>query len=304
MKDLVALKRQFLEYLQIERGRGTKTIENYDRYLERFFTFAKVKTVTQLTEEQVHEFRLYLSSQSGTKVGGRVEPMKVQTQNYYLIALRAFLKFLRMRGIETLSPDNIELMKVPARSLDLISSKELRLLLKAPDTKTLEGKRDKAIIELLFSTGLRISELCGLSLGDICLKSDEFSVLGKGGKVRSVFLSESAKAALQDYLKSRKDLNEALFVRYGRKAHDGGDARIQSRAVQRLLSHYAVTAGITKKVTPQSLRHSFANDLLNSGADLQSVQSLLGHEHITTTKVYAQNSAKHLRNVHKKFHGK
>ena len=304
MKDLVALKRQFLEYLEIERGRSIKTVENYDRYLERFFAFAKVKTVTQLTEEQVREFRLHLNRQAGTKVGGRVEPMKRRTQNYYLIALRAFLKFLRKRGIEALSPERIELAKVPERSLDLISPTELKRLLKAPDQKTLEGKRDKAILELFFSTGLRISELCGLSIDDVDLTRDEFSVRGKGDKVRVVFLSETAKDTLRDYLKNRKDLDDALFVRHGRKANDGGDARLQPRAVQRLMKHYAATAGITRKVTPHVLRHSFATDLLSNGADLRSVQALLGHAHIGTTQVYTHVTDKHLREVHKKFHGK
>ncbi len=300
----MALKRQFLEYLEIERGRSIKTVENYDRYLERFFAFVKVKTVTELTEEQVREFRLHLNRQAGTKMGGRVEPMKRRTQNYYLIALRAFLKFLRKRGIEALSPERIELAKVPERSLDLISPTELKRLLKAPDQKTLEGKRDKAILELFFSTGLRISELCGLSIDDVDLTRDEFSVRGKGDKVRVVFLSEIAKDSLRDYLKNRKDLDDALFVRHGRKVNDGGDARLQPRAVQRLMKHYAATAGITRKVTPHVLRHSFAIDLLSNGADLRSVQALLGHAHIGTTQVYTHVTDKHLREVHKKFHGK
>lgn len=304
MKDLLEMKRQFLEHLEIERGRSIKTVENYDRYLERFFAFAKVKKVSELTEEQIREFRLYLNRQAGTKVGGRMEPMKRRTQNYYLIALRAFLKFLRKRGIEALSPERIELAKVPERSLDLISPTELKRLIKAPDLKTLEGKRDKAILDLLFSTGLRISELCGLSIDDVDLTRDEFSVRGKGEKVRVVFLSETAKDSLRDYLKARKDLDDALFVRYGRKANDGGEPRLQPRAVQRLLKYYAAQAGITRKVTPHVIRHSFATDLLSNGADLRSVQALLGHAHIGTTQVYTHVTDKHLREVHKKYHGK
>ncbi len=304
MKDLVELKRQFLEYLEIERGRSIKTVENYDRYLERFFTFAKVKMPADLTEEQVREFRLYLNRQAGTKVGGRLEPMKRRTQNYYLIALRAFLKFMRKRGIEALSPERIELAKVPERSLDLISPTELKRLMTAPDVKTLEGKRDKAILELLFSTGLRISELCGLSIDDVDLTRDEFSVRGKGDKVRVVFLSDAAKETLREYLKHRKDLDDALFIRYGRKMNDGGEPRLAPRAVQRLLKKYASAAGITRKVTPHVIRHSFATDLLSNGADLRSVQALLGHAHIGTTQVYTHVTDKHLRDVHKKFHGK
>ncbi|MCA9359931.1 tyrosine-type recombinase/integrase, partial [Candidatus Kaiserbacteria bacterium] len=240
----------------------------------------------------------------GTKVGGRMEPMKRRTQNYYLIALRAFLKFLRKRGIESLNPERIELAKVPERSLDLISPTELRRLMNAPDKKSLEGKRDRAILELLFSTGLRISELCGLSIDDVDLTRDEFSVRGKGDKVRVVFLSDTARASLQDYLKNRKDMDDAMFVRYGRKVNDGGDLRLSPRAVQRLLKKYATEAGITRKVTPHVIRHSFATDLLSNGADLRSVQALLGHANIGTTQVYTHVTDKHLRDVHKKFHGK
>lgn len=304
MTDLVELKRQFLEYLEIERGRSVKTIENYDRYLERFFAFAKVKKVSDLSETGVREFRIHLNRQAGSKVGGRLEPMKRRTQNYYLIAIRAFLKFLRKRGIEALSPERIELAKVPDRSLDLITAAELKRLLSAPDVKTLEGKRDKAILELLFSTGLRISELCGLSIDDVDLTRDEFPVRGKGDKVRVVFLSDAAKQCLRDYLTARKDLDDALFVRYGRKANDGGEPRIQPRGVQRLLKHYAAKAGITRKVTPHVIRHSFATDLLSNGADLRSVQALLGHANIGTTQVYTHVTDKHLREVHKKFHSK
>lgn len=298
------LKTQFLEYLEIERGRSVKTVENYDRYLQRFFAFTNAKTPADLTEEHVRTFRLHLNRQPGTKIGGRIEPMKRRTQNYYLIAVRAFLKFLRKRGIESLNPERIELAKVPERSLDLISSQELKRLLQAPDTKTLDGKRDKAILELFFSTGLRISELTSLSIDDVDLTRDEFSVRGKGDKIRIVFLSDSARKCIQTYLQKRKDLDDALFIRYGRKANDGGDLRLSPRAVQRLLKKYAAAAGITRKVTPHVLRHSFATDLLQNGADLRSVQALLGHANIGTTQVYTHVTDKHLREVHKKFHGK
>jgi site-specific recombinase XerD len=302
--NLVELKRQFLEYLEIERGRSVKTVENYDRYLERFFVFTKVKKPCDLTEEQIREFRLYLNRQPGTKTGGRVESMKPRTQNYYLIALRAFLKFLRKRGIESLNPERIELAKVPERSLDLISAAELKRLMNAPDKKTLEGKRDNAILELLFSTGLRISELTGLCIDDVDMTRDEFSVRGKGDKVRVVFLSDSARKAVQDYLKSRKDMDDAMFVRYGRKVNDGGDLRLSPRAVQRLLKKYATQSGITCKVTPHVIRHSFATDLLSNGADLRSVQVLLGHANIATTQIYTHVTDKHSREVHKKFNSK
>lgn len=299
---LMELKRQFLEYLEIERGRSVKTVENYDRYINRFFEFSKAKNPSDVTEEQVREFRLFLNRQAGTKVGGRVEPMKRRTQNYYLIALRAFLKYMRKRGVSSLSPERIELAKVPERSLDLISASELERLLNAPSASTIEGKRDRAILELLFSTGLRISELCSLSIDSVDLSRDEFSVRGKGDKVRVVFLSEDARTAIKNYLAGRKDMEDALFIRYGRKAHIGEDARITPRTVQRLLKLYATKAGITRKVTPHVIRHSFATDLLSNGADLRSVQALLGHAHIGTTQIYTHVTDAHLREVHKKFH--
>ncbi|MFT7644564.1 MAG: site-specific recombinase XerD [Candidatus Paceibacteria bacterium] len=302
--QLVKLKRQFLEYLETERGRSVKTIENYDRYLERFIVFTKVKNPSDLTEEQVLEFRLYLNRQPGTMVDGHMETMKRRTQNYYLIALRAFLKFIRKRSIETLSPERIELVKVPERSLDLISAQELKRLTSAPDKKTLEGKRDKTILELLISTGLRVSELCGLSISDVDLSRSEFSIHGKRGKIRVVSISDNARTTIQDYLKHRKDMDTALFIRYGRKMNDGGDLRLAPRAVQRLLKKYATQAGITRKVTPHVIRHSLATNLLKNGADLRSVQVLLGHANIGTTQVYTHVTDKYLREVHKKFHGK
>lgn len=299
---IVELKRQFLEYLEIERGRSVKTVENYDRYITRFFVFSKVKTPADLTEEQVREFRLFLNRQAGTKVGGRVETMKRRTQNYYLIALRAFLKFMRKRGVSSLSPERIELAKVPERSLDLISPTDLNRLLNSPEKGSLEGKRDRAILELFFSTGLRVSELCSLSIDDVDLTRDEFPVRGKGDKVRVVFLSDDAKDAIREYLGSRKDMDDALFIRYGKKANVGDEPRITPRAVQRLFKKYAAKAGITRKVTPHVLRHSFATDLLSNGADLRSVQALLGHANIGTTQIYTHVTDSHLREVHKKFH--
>ncbi len=301
---LVELKRQFLEYLEIERGRSVKTIENYDRYLQKFFEFAKVDEPSQLTEELVRTFRLYLNRQPGTRAGNRTEPMKRRTQNYYLIAVRAFLKYVRKRGIPSLSPETIELAKVPERSLDLITSAELDRLMKAPDTSTPQGLRDRAILELLFSTGLRISELCNLSIDDIDLSRDEFSVRGKGDKIRVVFLSDDARGAIKEYLASRKDMDDALFVQYGKSSKNAEHLRLSVRAVQRMLKVYAAKAGITRKVTPHVIRHSFATDLLSNGADLRSVQALLGHANIGTTQIYTHVTDAHLREVHKRFHGK
>ena len=297
-------KRQFLEYIEIERGRAVKTIENYDRYLSRYFVHMKIKDVGDITEQNVREFRLWLNRQSGTGA----DSMKRRTQNYYMIALRAFLKFLRKRDIEAISPEKIELAKLPERQLDLITPTELERLMQAPHEAFEKEKdpdkarnylRDGAILEMLFSTGLRVSELCSLN-SDIDLSRDEISVRGKGEKVRVVFISPAAKAAVRNYLNARDDMEEALFVD-GRKnkLH-----RISPRDVQRHLKAYVARAGITNVVTPHTLRHAFATDLLSNGADIRSVQQLLGHASINTTQIYTHITDSHLREIHKKYHGK
>lgn len=296
--DLKDLKNQFLEYLEIEKGRSIKTIENYDRYLTRFLSHSKPSSPSGITEQAVREFRLHLNRQAGTS-----GTMKHKTQNYYLIALRAFLKFLRRREVESLNPERIELAKVGARDLDLISSVELERLLAAPRGGSLAGLRDSAILELFFSTGLRVSELCSLER-DLDLSRDEFSVRGKGEKIRVVFLSPTAKTALKRYLDKRKDLDGALFVQMGKNAKSAKDLRLTPRSVERMIKIYAAKAGITRKVTPHIIRHSFATDLLENGADLRSVQALLGHSNIATTQVYTHVTDKHLHDIHKNFHGK
>lgn len=305
---LIELKRQFLEYLEIEKGRSILTVRNYDHYLTRFLEYTKVSDPKKLTETMVREYRLWLNRQPGTKVGRNIDPLKRKTQNYYLIALRAFLKYMRKRGVDSLNPERIELAKVPERSLDLISSQELTRLMNAPDVSTLSGLRDRAILELFFSTGLRVSELCSLSQEDVDLSRDEFSVRGKGDKVRVVFLSDTARNAIKAYLKERKDFDDAMFIQYGKNAKRSEvknvDLRLTSRSVQRIIKRYATIAGITRKVTPHVLRHSFATDLLGNGADLRSVQALLGHAHIGTTQIYTHVTDKHLRDIHKKFHSR
>jgi len=305
---LSELKREFLEYLEIEKGRSLNTVRNYEHYLTKFLEYAKTDDPKKLTENMVREFRLWLNRQPGTKSGRQVETMKRKTQNYYLIALRAFLKYLRRRGVDSLNPERIELAKVSERSLDLISPTELDRLMKAPDVSTEAGLRDKAILELLFSTGLRVSELCSLSAEDVDLSRDEFSVRGKGDKVRVVFLSESAKRAIREYQKARKDMNDAMFIQYGKNVKKSEeknlDLRLTPRSVQRLIKRYATIAGITRKVTPHVIRHSFATDLLSNGADLRSVQALLGHANIATTQIYTHVTDKHLRDIHKKFHSR
>ena len=290
-------KRQFLEHLEIERGRAVKTIENYDRYLTRYFSRMKIKSLTDISEESIREFRLWLNRQAGTNNG----QMKRRTQNYYMIALRAFLKFLRKRNIECVSPERIELAKLPERELDLITSVELNRLLGVAGGDDEKSLRDKAILELLFSTGLRVSELCALN-SDIDLTQDSFSVRGKGDKVRVVFLSPAAKAAVDVYRKARKDMEDPLFVNI--PLNKAFPTRLTPRSVERIIKFYAIKAGITKKVTPHVLRHSFATDLLNNGADIRSVQQLLGHASINTTQIYTHVTDSHLREVHKKFHSR
>lgn len=300
MADLKELKTQFLEYLEIEKGRGVKTVENYDRYLNRFLAFSKAKSPSQITEQAVREFRITLN-----RSGGVSGTMKKNTQNYHLIALRAFLKFLRKRDVSSLNPERIELAKTGGRDLDLITAAELERLLKGPSGDSLSDLRDRAILELLFSTGLRVSELCSLNQ-DLDLSRDEFSVRGKGEKVRVVFLSPAAKKAVMEYIQKRGDMSDALFVSYGKGAAPKGKdlPRLTPRSVERIVKQYATKAGITRKVTPHVIRHSFATDLLGNGADLRSVQALLGHAHIATTQVYTHVTDSHLRDVHKQFHGK
>ena len=290
--NILDLKQQFLEYVEIEKGRSLNTIRNYDHYLSRFLQYAKISQPKQITENLIREYRLWLNRQ-GNKNG----TLKKKTQNYYLIALRSFLKYLARRGVVSLSSEYIELAKVPERSLDLISMEELSRLMKATEGDDLKSLRDKAILELLFSTGLRVSELCGLPR-ELNLKSDEISVRGKGEKVRVVFLSEDAKNSVKKYLDKRNDMDDALFVQM-RSA-----SRLTSRSVERIIKYYAIKAGISKKVTPHVIRHSFATDLLRNGADLRSVQMLLGHANIGTTQIYTHITDKELRNVHKKFHNK
>ncbi len=306
MLDLQTLKRQFFEHLEIEKGCSLKTIENYERYIDRFLGFAKVSDPKDINDDVVREFRLWLNRQpSGLKVGGRAEMLKKKTQNYYLIALRSFLKYLRKRGIDSLSPERIDLAKVTERDLDLISSTDLERLLSAPSGNDIKNLRDKAILELFFSTGLRLSELCSLPR-ELDLNKDEFSIRGKGEKVRVVFLSDRAKDAIRAYLKKRVDVDEALFVRIEvtleRSSAKSDTLRLTPRSIERMVKHYATKAGISKKVTPHTIRHSFATDLLSNGADIRSVQMMLGHANIATTQIYTHITDKQLRDVHKKFH--
>ena len=304
-KDIYKLQRDFLEHLEIEKGRSLKTLENYDRYLRRFLEYTKIKRPEEITEDRIREFRLWLNRQK-TPLGVEI---KKKTQNYYLIAIRCFLKYLVKRRIKSLNPEVIELAKTPERELDLISYKELQRIFKAAEGSDLRNLRDNAMLKLLFSTGLRVSEMCSLNIDSIDFNKDEFSVRGKGDKVRVVFVSEDAKQALKNYLNKRIDINNALFIRIlaGKNKNNSQnkkDSRLTSRSVQRIIKYYAIKAGITKKLTPHGLRHLFATDLLQNGADIRSVQSMLGHKNITTTQIYTHISDKYLKEVHKKFHNK
>lgn len=304
--ELVRLKREFLEYMEIEKGRAIRTVENYSHYLDVFIDQTKITNPKDITNEKVREFRLWLNRQSNGNNRATGETIKKKTQNYYLIALRTFLKFLAKRGITSLASDQIELAKIEQRHIDVISQEELYRLLDAPSKEQDPEKlwRGKAILELLFSTGLRVSELCSLTR-DLDLHRDEFSIRGKGGKVRVVFISPEAKIAVQEYLKVRKDFAEALFVKVSsEKIKTDGVNGLTRRSIERIVKKYATIAGITKKVTPHVIRHCFATDLLSNGADLRSVQALLGHSNITTTQVYTHVTDKHLHDIHKAFHNK
>lgn len=297
-------KRQFLEYVEIEKGRSVKTVENYDHYLSRFLDFSKVKTAKDITTDSVREFRLWLNRQRSSRDKRVNDTLKRKTQNYYLIALRAFLKYLAKRGVKSLAPEQIELAKVAERQLDLISESELLRLMQAPKGDDLKSLRDQAILELLFSTGLRVSELCALPR-DIELNSSELSVRGKGGKVRLVFISDSAKEAVKKYLSARKDMSDAMFISVSTIGKNTAtDEPLNRRSIERIVKYYAIKAGISKKVTPHTIRHLFATDLLQNGADIRSVQALLGHASINTTQIYTHVTDKHLREIHQKFHNK
>lgn len=300
----------FLEYCEIEKGHSELTIRNYEHYLYRFLDFledgkSRPTTPKSITLDKLRSYRLYLNRLDG--VDG--EQMKKITQNYHLIAVRALLKYLSRKDIETLAAEKIELSDAKRKQIGFLDEREIDDLISAPRKfakKPEVAARDEAILETLFSTGLRVGELCSLSRDQVNSKRGEFSVRGKGQKDRVVFLSPSATSALSVYLKLRKDNLEPLFIHYGGVKDEENDdyMRLTPRSVQRLVSKYAKLAGITKRVTPHILRHSFATDLLQSGADIRSVQEMLGHSSITTTQMYTHVTNQQLREVHKAFHGK
>lgn len=303
--DINQALRNFLEYLEIEKGRSLKTLENYERYLREYIATMNIKNTKDITEESIRAFRGLLNRKKGASRKGQTQDtMKKKTQNYYLIALRMLLKFLMKRGISAARPEMIELAKVGERDIDFLTFEELTRILDAPDLSEEKGLRDRALLELLYSTGLRVSELCSLNR-DLDLSRSEFSIRGKGEKIRVVFVSDEARSAIQNYLKARKDMAEPLFRDVShRTLNKTVEGRLTPRSIERLVAFYAVKAGISKRVTPHVFRHSFATNLLENGADLRSVQAMLGHAHIGTTQIYTHVTDKHLMDIHKKFHSR
>lgn len=312
----------FLEHCEIEKNQSPKTIENYRHYLERFADFAKTEGVNRpesIKLDTIRQYRLYINRLRDD----HGKPLKLITQNYHVIAIRALLKYLIRRDIDTLAPDKIELAKPPAREVSFLSRDELERLfsaLKHEDSEVIR-LRDTAIMLTLFSSGVRVSELVSLKQMAVNLKTGEFTVRGKGDKIRLVFLSPQAIEGISQYLKLRHDNNPALFVSHTKIGNTvtkqiesiggstGNNARekapgLTARTVQRIMKKYASLAGIMKHITPHTMRHSFATDLLSNGADIRSVQSLLGHSSITTTQIYTHITNEGLRDVHKKFHNK
>ena len=324
-QDLKNLITEFLEHLEIEKGSSKLTVRNYYFYLNRFLNQTKIDSPSRITLEIVRKYRLWLSRLKNPR-GGNLSPA---TQNYHLIAVRMFLKYLAKKDIKALAPEKIDLAKITERQISFLEGNDLEKFLDAPlqiKQNDIIKLRDKAILELLFSTGLRVSELARLKKEDINLKKTEFSVLGKGGRWRVVFLSNQALYWLKKYLQARTDMEPGLFVRYDRAAASRTDKSnknltllnaaerqfrqrrnyltgLTPRSIQRLVKKYAKVAGITKKITPHSLRHSYGTDLLAGGADLRAVQELLGHKNITTTQIYTHVTDQHLKEVYQAFHG-
>ena len=318
----------YLNYLEIEKNRSPKTRENYEHYLRQFLAFARVERPEDITEALVRNFRLALArpvrnsppeAQRARLRAGEIshgaspKELKRVTQSYYVIAIRNFLKYLVKRDLKVLAPDKIELPKIPKREIDVLDDRDLERLMSVSSGGDLRSLRDRAILETFFSTGLRLAELCRLDRY-LDLERGEFSVRGKGDKLRVVFLSDSARQAIKTYLAKRTDTDGALFVSItkSKKPPAGGGSssggkvigRITPRAVERLVARVALTAGIPKHIHPHQLRHSFATDLLLNGADLRSVQELLGHSNIATTQVYTHITNKQLREVHEAFHAR
>ena len=293
----------FLEHLEVEGGRSPRTIENYKLYLERFIDFAGDIDVAKITSETIRKYRLWLNRYKNSNTG---EELLLITQNYHLIALRGLLTYLSQRDIPSLAADKIILPKTVRKQVTFLHYDEVVRLIEQIPLDNEPGLRDRAIIELLFSSGLRVSELVNLNRDHINLARREFMVRGKGQKDRPVFVSMSAAEHVKNYLDARSDSLPALFISYSRRptkpSVSGDYRRLGARSIQRMVSHYARLAGITKHVSPHTMRHSFATDLLMNGADLRAVQSMLGHSNIATTQIYTHVTDQHLKDVHERFH--
>lgn len=306
-KLLVEYITDFLEYCEIDRNLSLLTVKMYGYYLESFSGWLassdKALEPDDLDEETLRQYRLHLSRYVNPVKG----PLAKSTQNYFLIAIRAFLRFLTRQGVKTLPPDKIELGKSRDRQIKFLTKEQLARLIAAPDTNTKVGLRDRAIMELLFSTGLRVAELVKLDRDKINLTTREFGIIGKGGRARVVFLSDRAAEVLSRYLTTRQDSARPLFIRYSGSARsqDGGEKmRLTGRSVERLVTKYVRKARLPVNATPHTLRHSFATDLLVNGADLRSVQEMLGHKNVATTQIYTHVTNAQLRQVHERFHNR
>ncbi len=304
--ELERLAQGFLGHLEIEMGRSPRTTRSYTEVLSSFFDWGGLKRAKEITSERVRSYRVFLNR----KTTARGTNLKPTTQAYHAIVIRTFLKYLAKQDVETLPAEKVEIGRVPERQVDFLDEEEVERLLTSPEGNILRVRRDRAILELLFSAGLRVSELTSLDRDQVNLKKDEFSVRGKGNKLRIVFLSSSAKTALAEYLDHRTDVDPALFVSHGKKGLVNqknarrDSMRLTPRSVERLVKHYAKKVGIVKDVHPHTLRHSFATDLLRNGADIRAVQTMLGHASITTTQIYTHVTNERLKEIHQAFHGK
>jgi len=296
--------KRFLDHLEIELGRSARTLENYAHCLNRFIRTTQLTRPEDITYDIVHEYRLALNRRE-TRLGNT---LKKNTQSHHAVVLRSFLRFLTKQDIETLPPEKIEVGRTPIRQVDFLEPDEIERLILATAGSTLRSLRDRAILELLFSAGLRVSELTHLDRQHIDLTKEEFSIRGKGDKLRIVFISPSAKGALERYLNKRTDTDPALFIALSsaQKPGDGGreSLRLTPRSIERIVKYSATKAGIIKDVHPHTLRHTFATDLLANGADIRSVQAMLGHASITTTQIYTHVTDEHLKEIHRTFHDK
>lgn len=310
---LPELIKQFLEYLEIERNVSQLTIRNYHHYLMRFLSYLSEALPSppeqikpeQITADRIREYRLFLSRYSDD----HGLTLKRVTQNYHLIALRSFLKYMMKRDMPAVPPEKIDLPKAESRSIKFLEREQIERLMNMPSIGNEEGMRDKAILETLFSTGLRVSELVSLNRDQINFERKEFGVIGKGRRARVVFLSDNAVDWLKKYIANRRDTSKALFIRYNGPTPEpddklGESLRLSARSVQRLVEKYVKKAKLPIKITPHGLRHSFATDLLSGGADLRAIQEMLGHKNVSTTQIYTHITNPQLKEIHERFHRK